>query len=210
MIEINVPYLENEEISDYARKFLVGHEIDSVPVDIEKIVEFKYGMDIVPTPGLRKLIDMDGFITSDFSAIYVDDYVYSQVPNRYRFTLAHEIGHFFMHGEILSRFNFDSIEGWKSFVYELDPRDHSKMEFQAYAFAGQVLVPTKKLKEEFYKLKPNFEQLVAQAQEQGIKKKTYLPYAIENIAQILSPIFEVSIAVIKRRVAFDGLEKIIT
>lgn len=32
---------------------------------IERVVEFKLGMDIVPVPGLRGLIEADGFTTSD-------------------------------------------------------------------------------------------------------------------------------------------------
>lgn len=205
MTEISVPYLENEKIVQIAQSFLANHMIDSIPVDIESIIEYQYGMDIIPTPGLRKLIDMDGFITSDFSAIYVDDYVYNEVYNRYRFTLAHEIGHFVIHREILAQFNFDSIDEWKSFVCGLDRRDHSKMEFQAYAFAGLILVPPGSLRDEFFNIMPDIKQTVEQAQEAGISRENYIPYAEENIAQQLSPIFEVSIAVIKRRISFDQL-----
>jgi len=36
---------------------------------------------------------MEGFISGDLNVIYVDELIYDQRPARYRFTLAHEIGH---------------------------------------------------------------------------------------------------------------------
>jgi len=50
-------------------------------------------MDIIPLPNLKIAFDIDGFSTSDFNAIYVDQFVYEQRYHRFRFTLTHELGH---------------------------------------------------------------------------------------------------------------------
>lgn len=55
-------------------------------------MEFRLGIDIVPMPGLHRLIETDGFITSDLKEIYVDEFVYVSRPGRYPFTLAHANG----------------------------------------------------------------------------------------------------------------------
>ena len=40
---------------------------------------------------------MDAQITSDFSTIYVDQKSYENDTSRFRFSLAHELGHFALH-----------------------------------------------------------------------------------------------------------------
>jgi hypothetical protein len=38
------------------------HPEGSIPVPIEEIAEIKCGLDIIPLPGLRDLLEIDGFI----------------------------------------------------------------------------------------------------------------------------------------------------
>jgi hypothetical protein len=61
---------------------------DRFPPPIEEIAEIKCGLDIIPLPGLRDLLEVDGFISSDLSCITVDQFVLERRLNRYRFTLA--------------------------------------------------------------------------------------------------------------------------
>ena len=64
--EIRAPFLSYEDIRGKADEFLALHHPDgTIPVPIERIVEFKLGMDIVPVPGLRGVIEAEGFTTSD-------------------------------------------------------------------------------------------------------------------------------------------------
>jgi len=109
MINLNVPYLSDAYIASVACSFLKENSLASIPINIEHVIESNYRMDIVPLPGLQKVFDIEGFSTSDFSAIYVDQSVYEQKYYRYRFTLAHELGHKVMHQEYLSRLKFSSI-----------------------------------------------------------------------------------------------------
>ena len=85
------PILSYEKINTYAENFLHDHGIDNeLPVPVEKIVEFKLGLDIIPFPDLQRNFDIEGFISGDMKSIYVDEYIYDHRPTRYYFTLAHE------------------------------------------------------------------------------------------------------------------------
>ena len=97
MINLNVKFLSNAYIASAADSFLKENKISSIPVDIERVIEVNYRLDIVPLPSLQTAFDIEGFSANDFSAIYVDKYVYERIYNRYRFTLAHEIGHRGLH-----------------------------------------------------------------------------------------------------------------
>jgi Zn-dependent peptidase ImmA (M78 family) len=75
----------------------------------------------------------------------------SHSDNRKRFTIAHELGHFFLHSE-------NPLYVDKVFAVKL--RDHvsseaiDKDEIEANAFAGELLMPSKFLKEDFSNGKP--------------------------------------------------------
>jgi len=92
--KIEVPYLSYEQIRARANDFLSQYNPSGIiPVPIEEIIEFALKINIVPIPGLQKALETDGFISSDFSTISVDQFVLEERERRYRFTLAHEIGH---------------------------------------------------------------------------------------------------------------------
>lgn len=206
MIELNIDYLKYSEIAQSAHKFLVEMELEEqIPVPVEEIVDLKLGINIVPLAGIQKVYEVEGFTSSDLSCIYVDDYVYSNRPTRYRFTLAHELGHIVLHGDLFKQFKFDEVEDWIAFVQKIDDKDYSKLEFQGYSFGGLILVPPLHLKDQFeenlYKLDP----LIKEAQNRGVTKEEYLDYATNNIAEILAPTFDVSPGVVARRIKYDSL-----
>ena len=210
MTQLNVDFLSYKKIASEASRFLLtfGHG-DTIPVPIEEIVEFDLKVDIVPVPGLQNVYDIEGATSSDLSTIYVDDFVYGNRPTRYRFTLAHEAGHIFLHGDYFRQFNFDSIDRWKEFESQLDPGDHSKLEFQGYAFGGLVLVPPNHLKSAFEEKITEIHPLIDKAKEIGLQKEAYLDAAIDRMASIIAPIFDVSTGVMVRRIGYDKLEGLI-
>lgn len=161
----DVPWLTYGQIRQIAESFLGQHHPSGeIPVPIEKIVE-SIGIDIVPIPGLRKAIDSDGFITHDCRAIHVDEDVYDRMYNRYRFTLAHELGHQRLHREVYSQHFFQKIEQWKDFVKHLPNDVYSRMETQANNFAGLVLVPEAQL---MRVAKPHVASLSADQRSRGL------------------------------------------
>jgi hypothetical protein len=72
------PIYSHEDLRRRAHEFLATHHpVGTIPIPIEEIVEFQLGIDIVPMPGLDRLIETDGFITSDLQEVYVDEFVYA-------------------------------------------------------------------------------------------------------------------------------------
>ena len=142
MITLNVEYLPDEKIAEATEKFRQEYGLIEIPIQIEELVEFKLEMDIVPTPGLRTLIQTDGFISSDFTAIYVDEEISNcRTPYKLRFTLAHEVGHFALHREYISQVSYTNFDEYVAACTAIDDRDHNKMEYQGYTFGGLLLVP---------------------------------------------------------------------
>ena len=207
---LTIKYLTYAEIAKAARIFLGKYHSDNtLPIPVEEIIEFGMGVDIIPIPHLQKNFDVEGFTSSDLSSICVDDFIFKNRVHRYRFTLAHEVGHISLHADVFSEYQFDSIESWKNFQRRIEPREYSKLEFQGYSFGGLILVPPDHLKNllssHLYEITP----LITQARDQGLSRDLYLDYAIDNIASILAPLFEVSNDVVTKRIKFDKLEDLI-
>ena len=199
--EIRAPYLPYETIRRRADEFLAQHHPEAtIPVPIERIVEFKLGMDIVPVPGLRGVVEAEGFTTSDLREIRVDGDTYERHHNRYRFTLAHEVGHVVLHSEVFQKGQWNSIEGWKAFVNSIPDKEHSLIEYHAYSFGGLVLVPKDHLLRET-------RERVDRAVSEGIDLEEHWDFAWTRIAANLARRFEVSSQVIERRLRLDNVQE---
>src|SRR3989338_5365784 len=194
---IKAPIFSYDEIRNHANRFLKQyHPSIEIPVPIEEIAEFQMGLNIVPIPGLLRTFDVDGFTSSDLSNIYVDEFIYSNRPGRYRFTLAHEVGHIILHKEIYSKANFQNIKEWKDFINSISEKDHRWLEYQAYSFGGLVLVPH----EHLIKLTKFY---VNRVQEEDISLRENWDFAWDLIAARLAKDFEVSSDVIEKRLNKD-------
>ncbi|NWF54371.1 MAG: ImmA/IrrE family metallo-endopeptidase [Syntrophaceae bacterium] len=210
MVKLDIQYLSYQQISQRAEEFLLTyHSSKALPVPVEEIVEFKLGVDIVPIPNLQKDFEIEGFTSSDLKAIYVDQFILSERPARYRFTLAHEIGHIVLHKRIFKEIRISSVKSWKTFADLVDPQYYSALEFQGYAFGGLILVPPAELKRLMEKNLPDIKNLIKISKSRNIGRDQYLDYAKEKIAQELAPIFDVSTEVIVKRIEYDKLERLI-
>jgi Zn-dependent peptidase ImmA (M78 family) len=149
---------------------------------------------------LRDLLEVDGFISSDLTCITVDQFVLERRLSRYRFTLAHELGHWYLHRELYAELRFGSVSEWKLFLEEVDDTDYGWLEYQAYAFAGLVLVPTGHLKAQF--------QSAANAAERiGFSRQGELEAFYEYVIETLREVFQVSDAVIAKRLRSENLDR---
>ena len=120
--------------------------------------------------------------------------------SRYRFTLAHELGHWYLHRELYAELRFGSVSEWKLFLEEVDDTDYGWLEYQAYAFAGLVLVPTGHLKAQF--------QSAANAAERiGFSRQGELEAFYEYVIETLREVFQVSDAVIAKRLRSENLDR---
>ena len=170
----------------------------NLPVNMEEIIEIRLGLNIEPNHGLFRLIDMDAYLKMDLSGIVIDNdcYMNEKFSNRLRFSLAHELGHYFLHRGIYSKLTFNSSEEWKDFVINSPENEYANFEWQANEFAGRFLVPLDVLKAK-----------IAEVSESLKKIKNIKSYLAEDPDAVLSSVspyirkpFGVSEEVIERRV----------
>ncbi len=196
---IKAPYLTYDEIRNHADRFLKQYYPSmEIPIPIEEIAEFQMGINIIPLPGLHRVLEVDGLILSNLSDLYVDEFVYNSRPGRYRFTIAHEIGHIVLHKNIYAKAKFENIQEWKDFVNSISEKDHGWLESHAYSFGGLVLVPREHLIKltEFY---------VNRIQDEDISLQKNWDVAWDSIAAQLAKDFEVSSEVIEKRLNKDSV-----
>ncbi len=195
-MSLSIPRLSYKTIGQIADKFLDGyHPKISLPVPIEEIAEQKLKIKIVPTAKLKENYDIDGFLTSDLAAIFLDLDIYLKYENRTRFTIAHEVGHLILHGDIFKKLNINSIEKLNTLSDKLTDEEYGWIEYQAYSFASQVLVPTRQL---FGEIKGKL----------GRIPTNEMPEVFSPIAQDLLQVFQVSGEVLLRRLQKEGILKL--
>jgi len=199
-VTFRAPYLSKDELRRRAERFLADHNPSrTIAVPIELIVEARFEMDIVPVPGLQAGFDVVAFITKDMREIRVDEYVYLNRPNRYRFSLAHELAHRILHPDLWNEINFHDVQSWKAVVAEsISEREYSFVEFHANFFAGLVLVPPPELRDQF-------EQCIKLTKEHGLDASDEATGARDIIESHIARHFEVSRDVVHRRIEADAL-----
>ena len=197
----DIPVYSYEDLRKKADEFLLKYNPSGdIPVPIEEILEFDFKINIVPVLGLQREFEVEGFTSGDLKNIYVDEYVYTDRITRYRFTLAHEIGHIVLHHHLYDVHKFKSIHGWKEFINSLTEEEHSWLEYQGYAFAGLVLVPREKL------LK-SVTEWTRKIKDKGISMEKNWDFTWDLITEHVAKAFLVSPDVIEKRLEKDGIKK---
>lgn len=209
MNDISVPYLLYSEVRNIADKFLNQyHPSLDIPIPIEEIIEFKMGIDIFPMHGLStdfsgNNLEVDGYTSLHRKTITVDNWIYQNRLSRYRFTLAHEVGHIVMHKKLYESIPFKNIDEWKAFIRNFHESEYKKFEWQAYAFAGLILVPGRQL-ERAIDLRLN--EAMEIVKQQGMNPQDVIDFVWSIVYENVGHDFEVSPIVIDKRVEFDKLK----
>src|SRR5213594_4191706 len=172
----------------------------TIPINVERIVYAGFQIDLIPVPGLKDQIGVEGFLSRDRDAIYVDERVSNAIPSRYRFTLAHEVGHLVLHKELYKVAGFRTPAEWLEFQSSLLEKDYSRYEFQAYCFGGLVLAPK-------VALANAVQEAVLKAKRSSYEVDLEDPADRAYIADWVGKKFGVSGDVIARRGKYDGLWK---
>ena len=190
--------MSSEDLERIAEQFLRQHHASlELPIPIEEIAEFGLGLNIVPIPGLYRDYRIESWLSCDQQAIFVDQRQCEEMETRYRFSLAHEIGHLLLHADLYCEVSLGSFEDWMSFHERLDPAVRDNLEWQARSLAGRILVPA--------------EPLVRHAQKQIDAVKLRLPKGVDPealfgaVAIPLSDIFNVHEEVVRIRLSGDGI-----
>ncbi len=209
MPSMGIGFLSYEVIWQKAEEFLSRYNPEpKIPVPIEEIIEFDFQIRIRTIPNLASIVEVEGFTSSDLKCIYIDEGVFLRVPTRYRFTLAHEMGHIILHRRIFERVKIDSIDSWMDFYDTLGPQRNA-WELQAYDFAGLILVPRSDLKRRVQEILNRPMPSIRSAKSQKVPRPEYLPYAVEEIATRLAPIYDVSVQTMTKRLQFDKLSRLV-
>lgn len=138
-------FISDEELERCALDFLKKYHPDfSVPIPIERILNTKLKVKLVPLSDLKKEFGIDGCLSRDMSQVIVDMDLMMKAEFRTRFTIAHEIGHLVLHSEYIKSFQPKDASNWKAIV--MNDKSWGKMEYQAHQFAAYCLIPTEQLK----------------------------------------------------------------
>ena len=196
-----IPIYSYDDLCKKADDFLRTHNPSAaIPVPIGEIVEFEFNINIVPVLALQREFEVEGFTSSDLKNIYVDEYVYTNYLNRYRFTLAHEIGHIVLHRNLYRTNRFSSIAEWKEFINSMTEEEHGWLEYQGYAFAGLILVPRENLIK-------HTNEWVKRIKGKDISIEKNWDFAWELITEHLVKAFQVSSSVKEKRLDKDGIKE---
>lgn len=92
---------------------------DRTPIDVFTFFEIDIGLDAIPFDDLAAKYRVDAAIKVDFSGIYLDAEQYALMErgpewklNRLRFTVAHELAHYFLHRDLPQESDFKSLRGF--------------------------------------------------------------------------------------------------
>ena len=139
-----IPFMHKSEIAKCAGEVLEECWDEEFPVSVEAVCDY-FGVAVVPVAGLFARFRVDAYIAADFRTIYVDEAEYENDSYRYRFSVAHELGHLVLHKEYFSS-RVESYNEWSGLV---GGSVCSMAEFQANYFAGSLLAPEDELIRQF-------------------------------------------------------------
>ncbi len=194
-MSLKVKHLSYRQIGLMADQFLSTHHPSlSLPIPIEEIAEAKLNLKIIPAMKIKEQFDVDGCLNSDLTAIFIDYDLYMKYDNRARSTIAHEVGHLILHNDLFQTLNIKTSDDLHRLTEKITAEEYGWLEFQAYSFAGHILVPSKLL---FKEIKDKLGKIP--------NKET--PEVLFPVLQDLLDIFQVSGDVMLRRLQKEGIVK---
>ncbi len=176
---------------------------DRTPTDVFTFFEVDLQLDAIEFPSLTAKYRVEAAIKADFSGIYVDQEQYKYMDRgpewklaRLRFTVAHELGHYFMHQDVPQAEHFASLPDFARWNEDYGGRKYT-VEQEANEFAGRLLVPERRLRD-------GFDEFAEQA-ERLIKNFTMNGQLRHQFAESIGPRFGVNAEVIEIRLDRDGI-----
>lgn len=172
-----------------------------LPVKILDLAEFDLHLDLIPVDRLREELDIDALLMGDLKSILVDKraFMSTRLEYRLRFSVAHEIGHLVLHCDIYAGLQHATAKEWFDYISAIPEVEYGWVEWQAYEFAGRLLVPPEALSE-------YFQSAIRTAEAAGYSNwQAGDEVAIDYIATRIAPKFGVSAEVIAKRLRMEKL-----
>ncbi len=107
------------------------------------------------------------------------------------------MGHLRLHSRVLRQLRFDSVETWIDAIRQVPSETYMRIEWQAYEFAGRLLVPIEDLR-------AAFAEGAHMARSEGYARLER-EEVLDFIAGAICRDFGVSRDVIRRRIRNEGL-----
>ncbi len=155
--------MTNTEIWKIAEELRDTYEtlrVEKLPLDLISFVELDLRLDLIPYDGLKKDFGADAAILADFSGLYIDGDIFDRIDvirgpqlNRLRFSIAHELGHLFLHRQSFEAASITSADHLLDWLNEHHGRKYD-YEREANEFAGRLVVPVSVLKDYFDRMVP--------------------------------------------------------
>ncbi|MEI7732387.1 MAG: ImmA/IrrE family metallo-endopeptidase [Verrucomicrobiota bacterium] len=143
-----------QKIDELRTQYPVLRE-DSTPIDVFSFAEIDLKLDPIPFDDLLAKYRVEAAIKADFTGIYLDAEQYKLMErgpewklNRLRFSLAHELAHFFLHRDLPQAEHFASLPDFARWTQNYGGRKYTT-EQEANEFAGRLLVPKARLQAYF-------------------------------------------------------------
>lgn len=123
--------------------------VERTPIDVFTFFEVDLRLDPIPFPRLTLKYRVEAAITADFTGLYLDEEQYALMEkgpewrlSRLRFTIAHELAHFFLHKDLPQAEHFSSLPAFAHWTNNYAGRKYT-IEQEANEFAGpaEKLVP---------------------------------------------------------------------
>lgn len=176
---------------------------DHTPIDVFTFLEVDLGLDPIPFDDLLSKYRVEAAIKADFSGIYLDAEQYTLMEkgpewklNRLRFTVAHELAHYFLHRNLPQTSHFASLTDFAKWTANYDGHKYTA-EQEANEFAGCLLVPMMRLAQLFDEFASEANRLMPNFMDSGQLR--------DKFAERVAPRFGVNSQVIAIRLDRDGI-----
>lgn len=200
--QFKAPYHSKERIWQEADRLRAAHPAGrSLPVKVLDLAEFDLGLDLVPAEGLREQLDIEALLMGDLRSILVDPHAFMspRLEYRLRFSVAHEIGHLILHRDIYGGLKHATAKEWFDYISAIPDVEYGWVEWQAYEFAGRLLVPPETLR-------AGFQGAIRTAKAAGYADWLAAhEAALDYIATCIAPKFGVSAEVVAKRLRVEKL-----
>lgn len=176
---------------------------DHTPIDVFTFFEVDLGLDAIPFDDLAAKYRVEAAIKADFSGIYLDAEQYALMErgpewklNRLRFTVAHELAHYYLHQDLPQASDFASMTDFARWTSSYGGRKYTT-EQEANEFAGRLLVPETRLGILFDEFAREAERLMPRFVDSGQLR--------DKFAERIAPRFGVNSQVVAIRLDRDGI-----
>lgn len=174
-----------------------------LPVDVLTFAELELKLEPILVPGLNEKFRIEAAIGFDFETLLVDHDQYLNIDQkrpwrhrRFMFSVAHELGHYFLHKDIPETGNYSSLESYHEWTQSYNGRMYT-IEQEANEFAGALLVPPQRLT-------AMMEERISAYREQSGYNGPLTPAIREFFCDSAADRFQVNPAVISVRLDREG------